>query len=425
VVAGRHGAYLLPMTVTDDTPGDLYYDPIDVDIDADVHSVWRRLRDEAPLYWNDKYEFFAVSRYDDVLRAVLDTDTFSSAHGTTIDMMGPDRLEQMGLKMMIFMDPPEHSWHRKVVNRAFTPRTVAALEDRLIRLSNSLLDRIDGQAEFDFVQDYGAIIPPTMILALVGFPEGYEDEWRRGVDSMLSVSPSGEPQSLEAREQAIIGDDGALGSSLFQMLPELIEERRKAPQDDLMSVLVESDLDEDGTVRKLSNEEILSFVLLLSAAGTETVARLLGWAGSLLDQHPDQRAELVADPSLIPNAVEECLRYEAPSPVNGRWVMSDVEFQGRTVPAGSRLLMLNGSANRDERHFADADRFDVHRTIDRHLSFGYGAHFCVGAALARIEGHIAIREMLQRHPTWEVDRSGAEMIQTTTVRGFSKLPVRV
>jgi cytochrome P450 len=417
------------MTVTDDTagetPGDLYYDPIDVDIDADVHAVWRRLRDEAPLYWNGKYEFFAVSRYDDVLRAVLDTDTFSSAHGTTIDMMGPGRLDQMGLKMMIFMDPPEHGWHRKVVNRAFTPRTVAALEERLVRLCNELLDEIGDRSEFDFVQDYGAIIPPTMILALCGFPEGHEDEWRRGVDSMLSVSPNGEPQSMEDREAAIISADGALGSSLFQMLPELIEERRHTPQDDLMSVLVGSDLDEDGTVRKLTDEEILSFVLLLSAAGTETVARLLGWAGSLLDQHPDQRAELVADASLIPNAVEECLRFEAPSPVNGRWVMSDVEFQGQTVPAGSRLLMLNGSANRDSRHFPEGDRFDIHRTIDRHLSFGYGAHFCVGAALARIEGHIAIREMLKRHPTWEVDRGGAEMIQTTTVRGYSLLPVSV
>ena len=409
------------MTTTEEsTGGDLYYDPIDVEIDANAQTVWRRLRDEAPLYWNEKYEFFAISRYDDVLRAILDTDTFSSAHGTTVDMMAA---EPFGMKIMIFMDPPEHSWHRKVVNRAFTPRTVAALEERLVRLCTSLLDGIDGR-EFDFVQDYGAIIPPTMILALVGFPEGYEDEWRRGVDSMLSVSASGQPRTDE-ETAALMASEGAFGSSLFQMLPELIEERRHTPQDDLMSVLVHSDLDEDGTLRKLTDEEIFSFVLLISAAGTETVARLLGWAGSLLDEHPGERAALAGDASLIPNAVEELLRYEAPSPVNGRWVMADVEFQGQVVPKGSKLLMLNGSANRDERHFPDADRFDVRRTIDRHLSFGYGAHFCVGAALARIEGHIAIREMLKRFPTWEVDRERAKMIQTATVRGYSSLPVRV
>ena len=160
-----------------------------------------------------------------------------------------------------------------------------------------------------------------------------------------------------------------------------------------MSVLVNSDLDEDGTLRKLNDAEIFSFVLLLSVAGTETVARLLGWAGSLLDEHPDERAKLVEDPSLIPNAVEECLRFEAPSPVNGRWVNADVEFHGQVIPKDSKLLVLNGSGNRDERHFPDADRFDVTRQIDRHLSFGYGAHFCVGAALARLEGHIALREL--------------------------------
>ena len=166
-------------------------------------------------------------------------------------------------------------------------------------------------------------------------------------------------------------------------------------------------------------------MLLISAAGTETVARLLGWVGSLLDEHPDQRERLVADPSLIPNAVEECLRYEAPSPVNGRWVTTDSEFHGRIVPAGSKLLLLNGSGNRDERHFPDPERFDVGRSIDRHLSFGYGAHFCVGAALARMEGHVALREILRRHPTWEVDRERTEMVHTSTVRGFAKLPVRV
>jgi cytochrome P450 len=406
------------MTATDGNTGNLYYDPFDYDVDANAQTIWRRMRDEAPLYWNDRHEFFALSRYDDVLRAVLDTETFSSAHGTTADGIGP---EPVNTSMMIFMDPPEHTWHRRIVSRAFTPRTLAGLEDRVTRLCTNLLGRLDGRREFDFLEDYGAIIPPTVILALIGFPEGYEDEWRHGIDSGLSLETTSGP----AEEQTTELTSDAFGSTLFQILPALIEERRRAPQDDLMSVLVQSDLDEGGTARKLTDDEIYSFVLLLSAAGTETVARLLGWVGVLLDRHPGERKRLVEDPSLIPNAIEECLRYEAPSPVNGRWVTADAEFQGQTVPKGSTLLLLNGSGNRDERHFPDADRFDVGRSVDRHLSFGYGAHFCVGAALARIEGHVALREMLKRFPTWEVDYDRAEMVHTSTVRGYARLPVSV
>jgi cytochrome P450 len=417
------------MTTTDGTAtGDLYYDPYDYDVDANAQAIWKRMRDEAPVYWNDKYEFFALTRYDDIMRAVLDVETFSSAHNTTLEMMTP---EPSGFPMMIFMDPPRHTWHRKVVSRAFTPKTVSVLEQRVTRLCCGLLDDLDGRSEFDFVEDYGAIIPPTMILALVGFPEGFEQEWRRGVDTMLSVDSvlgdnDARVQAVRAAEEGdLLTAADAFGAELFSVLPGLIEERRREPQDDLMSVLVHTDLDEDGTLRKLTDEEVFSFVLLLSAAGTETVARLLGWVGSLLDQHPDERTLLAEDPSLIANGIEECLRYEAPSPVNGRWVTADVEFHGQVIPKDSKLIMINGAGNRDERHFPEADRFDVRRAIDRHLSFGYGAHFCVGAALARLEGQVALREMLARHPTWEVDRDRAEMVHTSTVRGYAKLPVRV
>jgi cytochrome P450 len=406
------------MAATDGNTGKLYYDPFDYDVDAHAQVIWRRMRDEAPLYWNEPHEFFALSRYDDVLRAVLDTKTFSSAHGTTADGMSP---EPVNMSMMIFMDPPEHTWHRRIVSRAFTARTLAGLEDRVTRLCASLLDRLGGRREFDFLEEYGAIIPPTVILALIGFPEGHEDEWRRGMDSGMSL----ESTTTEVGEASADLTAEAFGSTLFQILPGLIEERRQAPQDDLMSVLVHTDLDEGGMIRKLTDEEIFSFVLLLSAAGTETVARLLGWVGVLLDRNPDERARLVENPALIPNAIEECLRYEAPSPVNGRWVTADAEFQGQVVPRGSKLLLLNGSGNRDERHFPDPDRFDVGRNVDRHLSFGYGAHFCVGAALARIEGQVALREVLKRFPTWEVDYDRAEMVHTSTVRGYARLPVLV
>ena len=210
------------------------------------------------------------------------------------------------------------------------------------------------------------------------------------------------------------------------MLPGLIEQRRADPQDDLISILANSDLEEvDGSTRKLTDVEIFSFSTLLSVAGTETVARLLSWAAVLLARNPEQRRILVDDPSIIPNALEETLRYEAPSPVNARWVNHDVEFHGQTVPAGSKLLLLNGSADRDERHFENADTYDVRRKIDRHLAFGYGAHFCVGAALARLESRIAMEEVLKRFPTWEIDESELGWVHTSTVRGFAKVPIHL
>jgi cytochrome P450 len=403
------------VTVTDHAGDAVYYDPYDFVVDENAQAVWRRLRDEAPLYWNDRYGFFALSRYDDVLRAVLDTDTFLSSHATVIELITADPVRT---SMMIWMDPPEHSWHRKLVSRAFTVKAVSGLEERVAALCNSLLDEVAGASEFDFVDDYAATIPPTMILALLGLPEGMVDEWRRGVDAAFHLEAgdagSGGPSTVDLA-----------GQVLFDALPGLLAERRAEPQDDLLSVLAHTDLDEGGTVRRLTDDEIVDFVRMIAVAGTETVARHLGWTAVLLDRHPDQRASLVDDPGLIPNAVEEILRYEAPSPVNARWVARDCELHGRTVPAGSKLVLLNGAGNRDERHFADPDRFDVHRPIDRHLSFGYGAHFCIGAALARLEGQVALREVLRRYPTWEVDHDRAEMVHTSTVRGYAKVPVRV
>src|SRR5580658_4534330 len=268
-----------------------------------------------------------------------------------------------------------------------------------------------------------------MIMALVGFPEDMVEEWRKGIDNMLTVNPDGAIGEERSGAMGAMGAmdslDASAGGLLLQVLPELMTERRKEPKEDLLSVLVDAKVDEEGTQRHLTDEEIFAFVMLLSGAGSETVARLLGWVATLLDRHPDQRAELAGSPELIPNAIEECLRYEAPSPVQGRWVMKDVEFHGQSVPKDSKILLINGSANRDARHFPDGDQFDIHRKIDRHLAFGYGAHFCVGGALARLEGYVALRELLKRFPRWEVDYERAEMIHTASVRGYSKLPVFV
>jgi cytochrome P450 len=213
--------------------------------------------------------------------------------------------------------------------------------------------------------------------------------------------------------------------NLWGYFSRYVAERRGDPRDDVMTDLLEAQITlEDGSARRLSDVEVLVFIALLSGAGNETVARLLGWAGMLLARHPEQRRRLLAEPGLIPNAVEELLRYEAPSPVQARTVMRDVRLYDRTVPVGSRMLLLTGAAGRDEREFDDPDRFDVGRRFERHVSFGYGIHFCLGAALARLEGRIALEETLARFPVWTVDEAQAEMVHTSTVRGWAKLPIR-
>ena len=402
---------------------DLYYDPYDYDVDVNAQLVWKRLRDDAPLYRNDKFDFFALSRYDDILPAMLDTETFSSTHATTLELMGP---EPQTMPMMIWMDPPNHTRFRALVNRAFTPRAISDLEDRIARICARLLDPHLEAGTLDYVDDFGALLPPTVILALLGFPEGHESEWRLGVDKMFHTEEGGTGFRVgdDGTPEGLFDPSSGLNAALFHLLPDIMADRRASPTDDLISMLVNSEFeDPDGNERKLNELEFQAFIQMIAIAGTETVARLLSWTAVILAENPGERAKLAADPALTANGIEELLRYEAPSPVNARWVMNDVEFHGETVPAGSRVILLNGSGNRDERHFPDPDRFDVNRQIDRHLSFGYGAHFCIGAALARLESRIALRETLARIPEWDVDEDGIEWVHTSTVRGFAKVPI--
>jgi cytochrome P450 len=406
------------MTVTD-----LYYDPWDYAIDADPYPVWKRLRDEAPVYFNEQHNFYALSRYDDVLDGLLDTDTFLSSHGIVLEMITD---QVWDIPMMIMMDPPGHTRLRKLVSRAFTPRRIAELEPRIRALCTDLLDTVEGQDEFDYIDTFAGMLPPTVILSLLGFPEGHARQFRELADASLHVEEGSTMQggSLD-RERYLVGENGEIGNEAFAILPELLEQRRQDPQDDLISGLVHAEIDDDGVTRRLTLEEIVAFVQLIGSAGTETVARLLGFAAVTLDRFPDQRQLLVDEPELVTNAVEELLRYEAPSPIQSRYVARDFERHGTVIPAGSRVSFLNGSADRDERHFEDPDTFDVRRVIDRHLAFGYGTHFCIGAALARLEGKVALEETLRRYPTWEVDESRIERVHTATVRGYSSVPMRV
>jgi cytochrome P450 len=411
---------------------DIYWDPYDPDVDVHAQEIWKRMRDECPVYYNEKLDFYAITRFDDVLAATTDTETFSSSHTTTLEMMGPDPVD---VPMMIWLDPPDHTRLRQLVNRAFTPRAIERLETRIERICARLLDPFVGTSGFDYVDEFGALLPPTVILEMLGFPEGREQEWRRAIDEMFhemgatgadAVTGDGELPSTVMRtadDAESVVTESRLGETVFGTLPHLIADRRREPTEDILSALVHAEIDEDGQRRQITDSELYAFVQMLAIAGTETVARFLSWAAVLLAQNPDQRALLVEDPSLIPNAVEELLRIEAPSPVNARWVTRDVELHGTTIPAGSKLIMLNGAANRDERVFDDPDRLEVRRKVTKHLSLGYGAHYCVGAALARLEGRIALRETLARFPTWEIDEDGLEWVHTSTVRGYARVPL--
>jgi cytochrome P450 len=398
--------------VTIDPDAAAYWDPYSIELDNDPHPTWTRLRDEAPVYRNEAYDFWALSRFADVDAASRDTETFSSAHGTVLESM---KAEPAGSGMMIFLDPPDHTRLRRLVSRAFTPRRVKELEGPIRSICGTLLAPLGHSTGFDFVTEFAAQLPSRVISSLVGVPPEDQEEQRRNVDGMFHIEPGVGMANDQAMESAL---------ALAVYLSHLAEKRSGDPRDDLMSDLVSAEVvGDDGALRRLTTDECVRFGILLYTAGTETVAKLLGNAAVILADHPDQRHELVVDPSLVPNTVEELLRYEPPSPVNGRWTTQPVTLHGVTIPAESKVLLLTGSAGRDHRTFPDPDRFDVHRDIAHHMSFGYGIHFCIGAALARMEGRIALEEMLARFPGWDVDRSRLVRAHTSTVRGYSSVPL--
>ena len=388
---------------------DLYYDPYDFEIDTDPYPVWQRLREERPLYHNEKYEFFALSRFADVEQGLVDWQTYISGKGTILELIKAD--VQLPSGMFIFEDPPLHDAHRALLSRVFTPRRVKDLEPKIREFCARTLDPKVGTGGFDFIADLGTQMPMRTIGLLLGIPEEDQEALRDSTDEGLRLD-DGEmpPPSVDRGTGDVYG--------------EYIDWRAKHPSDDLMTELLNAEFeDETGTRRTLRRDEILLYIALLNGAGNETTARLIGWTGKVLAEHPDQRRELVADPSLIPNAIEELLRYEPPSPVQARYVTRDVEWHGQRVPEGSVMLLINASANRDPRAFDDPDRFDIHRRIGKHLTFGFGLHFCLGAALARLEGRIALEEVLRRFPEWEIDTANAAQARTSTVRGWERLPV--
>jgi cytochrome P450 len=388
-----------------------YYDPYDFEIDADPYPVWKRLRDEAPLYFNEKYEFFALSRYDDVEKGLNEWQTYSSAQGSVLELIKAK--VEMPPGMFIFEDPPDHDLHRGLLSRVFTPRRLAAIEPQVRAYAARTLDPLVGQGGFDFIADLGTEIPMRTIGMLLGIPEEDQVALREQLDDGLRLEDGVMPE-VTTRDSASTN------------YAAYIDWRAENPSDDLMTELLTAEFtDEHGTVRTLTRDEVLGYIGLLAGAGNETTTRLIGWAAKLLADHPDQRKNMAENFELIPNAIEECLRYEPPSPVQARLLTKDVEHHGQSVPEGSIVLLLNASANRDERQFTDPDRFDIQRKTQRHLSFGYGLHFCLGAHLARLEARVALEEVLRRFPVWEIDEANAVQARTSTVRGWEKLPVFV
>lgn len=400
-------------TATKTTQPGVYYDPYNFEIDTDPYPIWKRLRNEQPLYYNEKYDFYALSRFDDVERCSKDWRKYSSRKGTLLELIKSGM--QIPPGTIIFEDPPEHDLHRGLLTNIFSPRKIAALEGKVREFCARCLDPMVGKGGFDFIADLGSKVPMWTIGMLLGIPEQDQEAIRDRIDDGLRLTDGDAPPKME--DKLVQGQ-----ASVFA---EYIDWRAKHPSDDIMTELLQAEFDDvDGKRRKLTRDEVVGYVNLIAAAGNETTTRLIGWTGKVLADYPDQRRLLVKDPSLSTRAIEELLRFESPSPVQARYITEEVEHYGQKIAAGNVMLLLTASANRDDRRFQDADRFDVQRKAGGHIAFGYGVHFCLGAALARIEGRIALEEVLKRFPEWEVDRDNAVQARTSTVRGWTKLPVK-
>jgi cytochrome P450 len=395
---------------------DINYDPYDFEIDNDPYPVWRRLREEAPLYYNEPFDFYALSRFDDVEAGLTDWQTYSSAKGMLLEII--KAVLELGIELppgnTLFEDPPIHNIHRAILSRVFTPKRMLAIEPKVREFCAQALDPLIGSGGFDFVTDLGAQMPMRTIGMLLGIPESDQVAIREAIDASLALDEAGQPPAAPI-------DALAHAEELYG---EYIDWRAKNPSDDLMTQMLNAEFeDEHGETRKLTRAEVMVYVSNVASAGNETTTRLIGWTGKVLAEHPEQLRTVAEQRELVPKVVEEVLRYEAPSPVQARYVTRDVEWYDRIVPEGSVMLMLNGAANRDDRKFERGDTFDIHRPIDHHLSFGFGLHFCLGAALARLEGRVALDEVLKRWQHWEVDHDNAVQARTSTVRGWTRLPV--
>jgi cytochrome P450 len=391
----------------------MLYDPYSRAMQEDPFPAYRHFLEDEPCAYNLKMDFYALFRFEDVWQATLDWQTCSSSLGPSLENRGQLPGE---LFSIIGLDPPRHTRLRNLVSRGFTPNRIAALEDDVRRLAAHYLDPLRGEARFDVQQAFAVKLPMDVISVLLGIPEADRDAYRHTVDRGLQRDPdTGRP----APENL-----GMLGKSRAYVL-DLLAERRKQPRDDLISVLADAEYEEpDGRKRRLSDDEVAAFTTLLAAAGAETTAKLIGNLVVYLFRHPDQRRWVFEDAAArLPGAVEEALRYDAPSQFQGRVAMRDVTYHGVAIPEGARVALVTGAACRDRREFPEPDRFDVHRRPERSIYFGHGHHLCLGKSLARLEARVAMEELVRRWPNWRVDESGLTRTYQAHVRGFQNVPL--
>ncbi|WP_409435244.1 cytochrome P450 [Mycobacterium sp. SMC-14] len=397
------------------TKAEVVFDPFSEEYYDNPFDIYRRMREEAPLYYNAEEDFYALTRHEDVSAAFKDFETYSSARGCDLAMVRSGEAPQ---KMIIFMDPPDHRHMRSLLNKAFTPRAIQAQRDTVIEQVERFLGAVNPDG-FDVVQDFSGPFPVEVITRMAGVPDEYRQQVRHWIDTSLHREP-GQIEISEAGMQATI--------ETATYYYGLIQERRVDPQDDMISRLIAAEMPgENGQMRRLDDIEITGFASLLGAAGAETVTKLVGNAAVIFARQPDQWQKLLDDPSKVPAAVEELLRYEGPVQYNVRYTLKEAHVAGGTIPAGKPVFLIAAAANRDPEAFTDPDSFDIDRdqTQAQHLGLGYGIHSCLGAALARMESVIALERLLEFMPRYEVDWSGLQRVHMQNVSGWKNVPVRV
>ncbi|MCV7346653.1 cytochrome P450 [Mycolicibacterium rhodesiae] len=392
------------------------FDPFSEDFFLSPYETYRRMREEAPVYYSQEYDFYALTRHDDVAAAFKDFETYSSAYGVDLGQVRKGEVTKHG--SIIAMDPPAHRRMRSLLNQVFTPRAIEAQRALVIELVDKHLAAVD-PAGFDFVQDFSALFPVDVMTGMQGVPAEDRQQVRLWIDELLHRE-SGDVEMTEAGQKA------AVDMAIYYF--RLTKKRRGNLGDDLLSKLICAEIErDDGRMEPLDNIEITEFATLLGGAGAETVTKLIGNAAVVFAQNPDQWDLLQSDRSKIPLAVEELLRYEAPAQYNVRCSLREVTLHGATIPAAKPVFLVGGSANRDPLAWTDPDRFDIERdrTEAQNLGLGYGIHSCLGAALARLESTIALEKMLDFMPKYEVDFDGCRRVNMQNVAGWSNVPVRV
>ncbi|NRA33790.1 MAG: cytochrome P450 [Polyangiaceae bacterium] len=392
----------------------LDFDPFSLDFHADPYPTYKILRDDYPLYHNERLNFWALSRYEDVVKASLDWETYSSAGGTSLEF--PPSVVKMLPPYIIYMDPPRQVRLRKLVSKGFTPRRVASLEEGIRETARDLLKPLVARGSFDFVKEFASVLPMAVIGKLIGFPDSDLDMIREKSADMLTRTPGSSEIPPEAAKA---------GYKLLKYYLNFVQEARKNPPDNVLGALLEAEVADDagGQLEKLTDDELVAFAMLFGTAGAETAVKLLGNLCALFQEEPDVLQRIMADTSLLKSATEEALRLLPPSQYQGRTLTRDVTMYGKTMREGDRVILLTGAACRDEREYENPDKFDIDRSIPISLAFGHGIHKCLGAPLARNEVRICFEEFFKLVSSYKIDHDKTERVFMSNVHGYSGIPI--